>query len=390
MKFYVAITAFALATGSLFAELKEEAEDYAKKLFRAHKELKTEGSVSKSTVAFITKLTQSSRKIFSLSNTEKEKIEDRKNIIPDAQFNAALTTFKKLNSKNKEAQFLITFAEVIKKDPYRQLFVYRYLIHRTNEFEKKLENAKKAILKKIQKLYTAKKAELAKNPSFAELSLPVALAKYTDPKTGKKLPWLYLGNKAIVSSDKKKKLVVAIPFALPNGNATSVREDGDISTRFKFATLVAAAKTKAAGGNTKPKPGDPKPVDADVADASGIDKLYLEILKEAAKKVIVRHSFFDDAVNDNKIPKPKHNHIALLKFDQRNPEHAQYPSADDSSKHTWIYLGAGHNINKGGKRVICMTSTPVDGKYYLGFYLDATQVQISGQQYNQILQNGQE
>ena len=122
---------------------------------------------------------------------------------------------------------------------------------------------------------------------------------------------------------------------------------------------------------------------SDTPTPEEIDPFYLEVLTQGAQTVIERHKLFKAS---SKYAEAIANDIRLLKFENKED---MYSSQDESSTHSWLYLGATHKvIHSNGKRIICMTNTPLAGDYYLAFAEDGSVMKVSFEQYQKIREHG--
>jgi len=371
-----------LLTSSLSAKsLRKEAEDYVKDLIRAHPELgKIEPTASKSRDAHMARIGKIYR-IFSLSETESELLKKRKNAVSSEQMKAAVDKLKLVANTDPEAKFLIERGSDEKLKREEQLLIYRIIRNVTTREKSEVDSMRRKALTEVHKLIKEyKEVNNAPPKSLADLTIPAEFKQFTDPATGKKQDWVYLGNVAF-----KTRSSYLWVMEHPIGTADKVmgiREDGAFGT-YTYASTVSKLKELEKAGSKPPtkkeeatpedKPADKaeepaKPViDVTIPAGYGTDiddqlKSIMELYtKFAAEKEI--NSLDDLMLGDRK---------KICK------------SFDGKDGKPWVYVGSRLKVTAGKHQLILMSPYHDHKGQYPGTLSDGSVIRIHKDQFKEI------
>jgi len=296
--------------------LEKEMEDYARDFYRAHPDAAGDKKTREAREDLVKKA--KSDQILELTKDQEKLLRKRDDVVTDGAFKTALNKLKALNSKDPEVTFLIKYSEKEKIKPAEKL-----LAHRLTEkiYEKAAAKAGEARGKQmfaVMAKYSEYKATNGKAPaSLADLDLPDELKQFTNPATGEKSDWIYIGHLGPTLKTGDSHIVLAEPeplgdarvCGLDNGNIVNFK---DSAVKGHLEKLSKSAPNKGAGPTTAPA-------------GKQVDHPGLANMKTLMKKIRI----FKELYN-GRLP------ATLAELDLTDDE-KQYTDPDGGAKMDWIY-----------------------------------------------------
>lgn len=375
LKLIVAI--FSLSILSAAAKFDEEdfqkaVDKYIKGYYTLHKDEIDEKSSRKYVESQVQILKDARSFGYTISKSDEATIKKTKVAAPEFSYKAELKKLKDSGSKRSEVTYLINYAEkyATKKRNEEYLVAYRMMKYWNPQIGGDSKDDLRDTLTSIRAHYRRAKEKLGRDPkNIEELELPEEIRYFVDPKTKKKQPWIYCGDKDIEVSGKKTRVIVAAPVKISGESTVAIKSGGEI-TRPHLSTI------------TKQVPIPEMPSEEELAQAK-----YLKEIKNEAMVVIKQHEKIMAYLEKNPKFKDKVKNGKVKNIYPRTKDYPRYTSPE-GDKQQWVYIGATHVIKSQDKRLICVTSKPALGDNHLGFDSEGNHFEISPKKFKVIWDEG--
>lgn len=321
--------------------LQDEMEDYAKDVLRVCPELAGDKRTREAREALVTEARNN--RLLELSEDQAKLLKRRKDVVNKAEFETLLEEFKSLAGEDKEAQFLLKYAEDPRIKPAGRLLAFRMMGAKKQSLVEKRAQQRSKRIHKVANLYKNYVDSKGKAPgSLEELGLPDDCRSFSNPLTQQDMDWIYLGAGGRTFKLGNAKVVIVEPVDV-NGTRMCGLENGEVSPvrNADFEKFYA----KLQEDMKKPKQAQTPQGQANgKSGGAGGHPAFAQMQPLMRKYVAYRQ------LHDGEIP-------ASLDDLNLNEEQKMFVDPDSGEKSEWVYLGRDAKL-KAGKDVHVVLVAP--------------------------------